>query len=249
MKITIIGLVLIVLGASLWFLFLRGNDGGMVLVTPTPTQIPSISFTPKPTVSPVEPVSIVVQNVPFAAQAPFGDWSDPRQQDGCEEASAIMAMRWVKGQSLTLQQMLDEIKAISAFEEQTYGSYHDTSADDTVARIFGAYFNYQNAEARHDITVEDIKVELSKGNLVIIPADGQKLGNPYFTAPGPERHMLLIKGYDPKTRQFITNDPGTRQGKDFRYSESVLFSAIRDYTTGYHEPIIGNEKAMIVVSK
>jgi hypothetical protein len=34
-------------------------------------------------------------SVPFTSQAPLGQWKDERQQDGCEEASAAMAMAWV----------------------------------------------------------------------------------------------------------------------------------------------------------
>lgn len=38
--------------------------------------------------------STILYDVPFAAQAPFGEWSDKRQQDGCEEVSALMAVKW-----------------------------------------------------------------------------------------------------------------------------------------------------------
>jgi hypothetical protein len=60
--------------------------------------------------------------------------------------------------------------------------------------------------------------------------------------------MIVIKGYDPEKNVFITNDPGTRNGESFAYDTDVLFEAIRDYPTGYHETIRVIEKNMIVVS-
>jgi hypothetical protein len=59
--------------------------------------------------------------------------------------------------------------------------------------------------------------------------------------------MLLLIGYDPRTREFITNDPGTRRGKGYRYQEDLLFRAIRDYRTGNRLPIAGEAKTIIVV--
>ena len=189
---------------------------------------------------------MILLDVPFAAQAPFGNWSDERQQDGCEEASALMAMYWIQGKSLTPTIAEREILAISDWEQKTYGRYHDTSAEDTNKRILQGYFHYSKAEVRHNITLEDIKTELYKGNILITPMNGKALGNPNFTGGGPDRHMLVIRGYDPSKKEIITNDPGTRNGKLYRYNENVFFSAIRDYATGYHEPITGG-KAMIVI--
>lgn len=84
---------------------------------------------------------------------------------------------------------------------------------------------------------------------MVVPTNGRALGNPNFTAPGPERHMLVLIGYDPETKEFITNDPGTRQGRHYRYHEEVLFSAIRDYPTGDRVPITSVSKPGIIVSR
>ena len=51
--------------------------------------------------------------------------------------------------------------------------------------------------------------------------------NPNFTGNGPLYHMLVIKGFvDDK---FITNDPGTRNGADFVYTEANLMNSIADW--------------------
>jgi hypothetical protein len=82
------------------------------------------------------PSKIIKMTVPFTAQAPFGEWSDLRQQNACEEVTAIMALRWVNGKSLTALEAKAEIIAISDWEQEKYGFYQDTSARDTMDRIF-----------------------------------------------------------------------------------------------------------------
>lgn len=194
-------------------------------------------------------VSAPSREVPFTSQAPFADWQDQRQQDGCEESSALMAVRWAEGRSLSRQEALDEILSSSDFLQEKYGEYRDVSAQDTVDRIFKDYFSYDKAALKENVKVDDIIRELAKGNVIVAPMNGQELGNPNFTPPGPSRHMLLIKGYDADRHVFITNDPGTRMGEGYEYDARVLFEAIRDYPTGYHEPIGEVEKNVIVVWK
>lgn len=189
----------------------------------------------------------VLLDAPFIVQAPFAEWSDPRQQDGCEEAAVLMAVRWARGEELTKAQAKKEILTASAYQSEQYGEYRDTSAEDTAERILYGYFGYKNYEVKKDITAIDIIKELMLGNVIIAPMDGQVLGNPFYTRPGPERHMLLINGYDADTEEFITNDNGTRKGEGYRYARDVLFDAIRDYPSGYHVPIEVSVKVMIVV--
>ena len=189
----------------------------------------------------------VLFNVPFTSQAPFGDWSDPRKQDGCEEAAVIMAMAWIEGEELTPDIANEKINAISAYEKKEYGNFYDTNAEDTVERIFKGYFKYENVLAVSDINKEDIKKELFKGNLVIVPTNGRLLENSNYTPPGPTTHNLVIIGYDIDSREFITNDPGTRNGEKYRYGEDVLENALLDYPTGDHEEVEEMKTAMIIV--
>ena len=184
--------------------------------------------------------------VPFTAQAPFANWNKQVFQDGCEEASILMAMRWVDGRSLSKAAANRAIIAISKFEWRNYGEFRDLSAADT-AQAMRDYFNYQNVMLVQNIRAMDIKRELSKGNLVIVPVNGQKLNNPFYTPPGPPKHMIVVRGYDVAKREFITNDPGTRRGEGLRYAEAVLEAALQDYPTGHHEPITTIKKVMIVV--
>ena len=188
-------------------------------------------------------------DVPFTPQAPFGEWSNPKLSNGCEEASAYMAMSWVNGTNITPEAAKQKIIEISDYELTNHGVYLDASAQDTVDWIFKGYYGYHNVKLFYDISVEDIKREIRNGNLVIVPVDGKKMGNPYYTQPGPPRHKLVIIGYDHDNGEFITNDPGTRFGKQYRYPEQVLFNAINDYLTGNDLPLPPKRTAMIVVRK
>lgn len=189
------------------------------------------------------------KEVPFSPQAPFGNWADPRQEDGCEEVSALMAVRWARGQDLSRQEALDELIAISEYEKANWGNYHDTSAYDTMERIVKGYFDLHNVEYKQNVSLQDLIGALQAGNILIVPINGMIVGNPYYTQPGPPRHMLVVKDYDPDRDIFITNDPGTRRGEDFEYPADKFYDSIRDYPTGVHPPVTGNEKNIIVINK
>jgi len=213
----------------------------------TPTPVPIPEATPTPTPTPVQ--TQLLQQVPFTSQAPLAQWNDPVFQDGCEEASLLMAMHWVNRTAIGGPAAATAaIQAMSDFELAEYGEFRDRSAADT-AQLMRDYFGHQNVAVRRVTTADDIKAELAAGMVVITPMDGRALGNPNFTAPGPERHMLVVIGYDPATDTFITNDPGTRQGAGYRYNADVFLAAIRDYPTGYHEPITRIDKQMIVIGR
>ncbi|MBI2674410.1 MAG: C39 family peptidase [Candidatus Yanofskybacteria bacterium] len=211
------------------------QGGGEIGTTQTPTK------TPGP--------NTIIYDVPFTPQAPFSEWSNPKLSNGCEEASALMAMSWVRGTTFTQEEARREIIAVSDYELANHGVYLDTSSQDTFDWIFKEYYGYNKVELFYDISVEDIKKELRGGNLVIVPVNGQELHNPYYTQPGPLRHKVVIIGYDPDNKEFITNDPGTRLGKQYRYPEQVLFNAIHDYLTGNDLPLPPKRTAMIVVKK
>jgi len=186
-------------------------------------------------------------NVPFTSQAPFANWDNVVYQQGCEEASILMAMLWAEGKKYIGKKDAERaILAISNFEQDHFGEFKDTSVADT-AEIMRSYFDYQNIEVKNNITAEDIKAELANGNLVITAINGQKVGNPFYSGLGPLQHMIVIKGYDAERKEFISNDPGTMRGEGYRYAESVLDAALQDYITGFKEPILEVNKRMIVV--
>ncbi len=224
-------------------------------VTEVIETIPTITSTPipSPTLIPIETLrnkSVINTDVPFTVQAPLGEWSDPKQQDACEEAALLMAVAWARNETLgTPQETRDKIIDIANYQTENYGDSRDTSTKDSLDRIAKGYFNFNGASYKENISTNDIIRELHNGNLVITPMNGQAMNNPHFTSPGPERHMVLIIGYDSDTNEFITNDAGVAPGKDYRYPVDLFFNAVRDYETGYHLPIEDTKKNMIVIQK
>ncbi|NTU99109.1 hypothetical protein HGA64_03835 [Candidatus Falkowbacteria bacterium] len=191
----------------------------------------------------------ILLDVPFTSQAPFGGWSDLRQEDGCEEASSLMAVKWALGEKLPPDEALDKIIGSSDYTQKKYYEYRDISPVDTVNWIIKDYFNYQNAAVKYNVTMSEVIAELKKGNLIAAPMNGQALHNPFFTQPGPINHMLVIRGYDPIKSTFITNDPGTRHGELYEYDAKALYDAIRAYPTGSHEINKSAKKDIIVIWK
>lgn len=174
-------------------------------------------------------------DIPFTSQAPLGDWSPPFDH-ACEETSVLMAYYYFSGVSPSPSQVAADINKMVDFEQEKYGVYKDTSAFQT-ARLIKDYYGYE-ANLIFNPSENDIKKEILKGNVVIAPANGRALNNPYFTPPGPVYHMLVIKGYG--ASGFISNDPGTRRGKDYKYSYNVLLSALSDWENGAltNKPVI-----------
>jgi len=179
----------------------------------------------------------VYHAAPFVPQAPFAEWGDRRQHEGCEEAAALMAVRWARGQHLNRYEARDQIIAASYYEEERLGFYEDTSIADTAKYILRGYFGYNDIEVRSDIDVSDVARELVNGRVVLVGLEGRALGNPNFPGQTPFRHMALVIGYDSERDEFITHDPGTRNGENYRYASEVLQGALLDYPSGYRLPV------------
>ena len=195
------------------------------------------------------PTSSSLLNIAFTSQAPAGDWDDTRQQEGCEEASVIMAVKWARNEPLTSSEAETLIKEMSDWENKTFGSYYDTSVADTASRLFEGYFNFHNIEVKQNIDADDIISSVNTSHPVLVAVDGQKLDNPNFIGGGPLRHMILIVGYDAAKNEFITHDPGTQYGKNYRYAKTTIQNALRDYPSGNHAPLTPMPTSMIVVTK
>lgn len=178
-------------------------------------------------------------DVPFSPQAPFANWDFP-YKEACEEMSVILVHYFYNGKSITPELADKEILKMVEWEKENFGKYQDTTALET-ANILRKYLGYKKVIVKYDIIADDIRRELAAGRPVIIPFAGRLLGNPYYRAPGPVYHMLVVKGYT-KDGKFITNDVGTRRGKDFTYDEKTLMDAIHDF----HLDITKGRKAMVV---
>lgn len=169
---------------------------------------------------------------PFIVQAPSAQWENLLFENACEEASLIIVSEWLRGtKNISPASAEEKILELVDYERQTLGFAIDTGAADTHA-LMTEYFGVREAELRRGIALAEMKELLDGSSVAIAPMDGQALGNPFFTPPGPEHHMVVILKYDPETDEFITHDPGTRRGALYRYRATTLFAAIRDYPSG-----------------
>lgn len=187
-----------------------------------------------------------IPDVLFIPQLPETARGNPVFENACEEAALLMGYSWAIGEPLAREEAYKEILNMAEYETVNFGFNEDTSARDT-ARLMKEYLGYDGFRVEDGVAARDIIPELLKGNLVIIPVNGQKLGNPRFEPPGPRVHMILARGYDFSRDEFIVHDPGTQFGRDYRYSFGVIADAFEDYPSGEEVTAGSGTAAMIVI--
>lgn len=179
--------------------------------------------------------------IPFTSQAPHANWDMP-YQEACEEASVLMSVWFINGvESRTKDEADQEILELVAWQEEVFGFYKDTTVEETL-RILHERFDLTDAYIEEDPTIKQVEDAVVRGYPVIVPAAGRLLDNPNFSGEGPLYHMLVIRGFT--DTEFITNDPGTRRGRGYRYMKEHLMSVIHDWNGGDVEH---GKKAVIVV--
>lgn len=213
---------------------------------PVPVPEPTPEPVPEPEPTPDDEAAFPAAfnlAVPFTSQAPFSNW-DAVHQETCEEASVYMVAAYYQGVSgkIDPQTAEDELQRLVAIERDLFGYFEDTTALETSRLATEAYG--LRAQTEMDPTVESIKNHVAAGRPVIVPAAGRLLGNPNFTGDGPPFHMLVIRGY--ADGNFIANDPGTRRGEEYVYSEATIMNAIHDWT-GSYETIETGPKVILVI--
>ncbi|MFH1171940.1 MAG: C39 family peptidase [bacterium] len=183
-------------------------------------------------------------DVPFTSQAPDANWNLP-YQEACEETAALMVHRFWHNQAFASKEDADTaIREVVDFEEKQYGSYKDTTADET-ARFIRDLWGYTRVDVfkGSEVTIDRIKREVADSNPVIVLANGRELYNPNYRQPGPIYHALVIKGYT-KRGMIITNDPGTRKGADYLYDPNVLLNAVHDWNDG---DVASGQRVMLII--
>lgn len=162
----------------------------------------------------------------FTSQAPEGNWNEPWYND-CEEASIVIVDSFYNNRALTNVIAKKEILRIFAIKEKAYGLSFDEGAEKIVSLIN----NFLNWKARivENPTIEQIKDEIENNRPVILPTDGRKLNNRYFTTS--HYHVFVISGYDDDKKMFIVQEPGTYRGHNYQYSYATVEKAMRDYNS------------------
>lgn len=188
------------------------------------------------------PVNIPAElnlEVPFYTQAPHGNWDYP-WQEACEEASVLLVANVYYDHDWNVDEFNEEILAMVDWQMEEFGDYIHTDMEQT-AQILEEYLGLDTV-LHYDPTFEDVQEVLARGHLIVMPFAGRELGNPFFTAPGPIYHVVVVKGYK-EGEKLITHDVGTRRGADYVYTWDVAQPALHDYA----EPIDAGEAVFIEV--
>lgn len=163
--------------------------------------------------------------VPFTDQAPTGKWD--RNED-CEEASITMANAFLNGNrddKLPPAVAQEYINSLKRWEGANIGYNADTGAYAT-SRMAEGTFGIIVQQIK-DYTETDLKKELAKNHVILLPINARLLGNPAYAESGPTYHMIVVRGYN--TSGFIVNDPGTEQGSGMVYSFETLKKSAADW--------------------
>jgi len=175
------------------------------------------------------PPVVILENayleVPFVCQAPLqteANWT--YHEESCEEAALLQVQYYLTGvKEVNKQEAHDVIIDMITWEKENFGEHKDLYAND-MKLFIQEYYGYTDDEVEiiFDAKIIDIKKAISSGYPVLVPIMGDILQNPYYPYPG--YHMLTIIGYTPE--KIITNDVGTRRGKDFSYSYEKFMRAL-----------------------
>ncbi|MBL7047297.1 MAG: C39 family peptidase [Candidatus Marinimicrobia bacterium] len=175
-----------------------------------------------------EPPESAVLNVPYTVQAPFAKW-DAYDEDACEEAALLMAYEYIIGSEyidgvIPHQQAQDELKQMIDFQVSEFDYKIETDLYEEETKLFVESYWPGYSTRVIETSIEAIKKEIVLNNPVVIPATAEILNNPHYHYP--DYHMLTIIGYSEDS--FITNDPGTKHGEDWKYNQIIIIEAIEN---------------------
>ncbi len=120
----------------------------------------------------------VNHEIEFTSQVPYAIW-DALHEEACEEAILVMIYAWFNNISLTQELAESEIKKLASWGRLNLGSPESSKAVE-VAKMAKEVYNI-NARIIENPTIEDLKKEISNGNLVVAGMAGKLLNNPYYT--------------------------------------------------------------------
>lgn len=174
------------------------------------------------TKKPLQNKGRLVLEVPYAAQAPYGEWKEP-WDEACEETSVTMVKAYYNNKSsLTADEIAASVQEMIRWEEEQNMPTEDTNALETV-RLIESNTSLK-ATIKIEPSIDDIKQELRENRPVIALVDLYAL---YEEKPlSDSYHVLVIKGYDDKKGVFIVNDPARSQ-EEYRYQ--TLMNSLHDF--------------------
>jgi hypothetical protein len=240
-KHIVIGIVLLAIVSTV-FLLSKVQDNQAIRDAEKLLEKPLPPFTELSENLVLEPKDEVNLPVPFTSQAPHANWDMP-YQEACEEAAALMAIRYIFNNPIDNPEDADAAILDLVRDNETL---LNNPVDQTVVQVIDLIQEVDPGISAYPLskpTVEEIQIQLSQGNVVIVPAAGKKLMNPFYKNGGPLYHMLVLRGYT-ADGYFITNDPGTKRGEGYLYPFEVIMEAMGDWNDG--DPRNGEKVVLIL---
>ncbi|MFA5076726.1 MAG: C39 family peptidase [Patescibacteria group bacterium] len=171
--------------------------------------------------------------VPYINETLDSAWTGP-WKNACEEAVITMVEKYYLGdKTVTKEEAREFMQMLFDKQDELWGTNFNADAA-RMAQLIDDYTSY-GAKVVDDPTLESIKVELQNNQPIIALHYGFDLKNsniPFMPLPrGTSYHTTVIIGYDDKTKEFITNDPGdTVNGPNHRYDYDLFLNSLHDYS-------------------
>lgn len=176
-----------------------------------------------------QPTNEVHLAVPYASQAPDGEWSSP-WKESCEEASLLMTEHFYdQASSISTSEAKSRILQLVTWENQHLQKNDDTNAEE-IQKIVEANEPFRVSIQRRP-TIDDIKRQLDQQHPIIALVDMYTLYGEH--EQGDSYHVIVLSSYDDKQQIFFVQDPGREGNK--RVSYETLLGALHDYNASTKE--------------
>jgi hypothetical protein len=105
---------------------------------------------------------------PYYSQAPDGNWKLPWSML-CSEANLVLAAYAVTGKPLSKEQFKKDMLAMIPVQEKAFGTYFSIPMRDLKSVYDTMYPDAGRSRILENPSIEDMKQQLAKGNLIIAP--------------------------------------------------------------------------------
>jgi hypothetical protein len=232
------------IAAGVYFAFF-GAGPQISYITPDLVPITAAGDTPAEQ-PPAVLAAAVILPVPFTSQAPLGNWA--QRQHTCEEASLVMADRYLKGDHSatidprTADQAINQVSAWKPAEDLT-----SQQVGEVAKKNWG--YNYKMLPADR----LNMKQQLALGRPLLMGVRTHGLGNPnyphyrdHYEDPNYSvAHFIVVIGYN-QNDQYILNDPGLTRGASYPIMYDQLMHAIDDHDQAY--PALNSGRVFLVLA-
>jgi len=196
-----------------------------------------------------------ILDVKFYSQFPLDivTWKkyDEPYQNFCEEASLLNWYYYLVWKEPDLKQYNKDLLKLKEIEDLLFEWwYKHTSLEENLQVLIAFQEEKQKIywEILKNPTIEDIKENISKWNLVITPLYWKWLTNPYFKNWWPVYHNILIKGYTDKN--FIVNEVWISKWDWFRYKQEEIMKNIHNFNPDlYPDKFLEWKKEILILYK